>query len=510
MVLACSIRATEVTPRASMWANAEHLAKNAVVQIIVQRNPFNWIEPYKSPIESGGAGSGFFISEKGDILTNFHVVEQASKIEIFIPAMGQQPLEAEIVGVCPDADVALIRLKERSLSLLKKVLKKVPYLILGDSDTLFPTEPVLAIGYPNGQRYVKCTSGVVAGKDYIGGKSFMHITAPINPGNSGGPLLNLEGKVVGINSAVMTGLQNIGYIVPIFDVQILLEDLKKNRLVLKPHPGIRYNRATKEHTESLGNPFPAGVYIHTVEPGSSADKAGVQAGDMLYQINGLQVDSYGDVTVNLPSSVKISLDEYLLRQPSHAELRFELYRKGQKKSLVCRDISSPCCMIRNVYPDYEPDEVEYEVIGGMCVMQLRLNHIHTFPDMARLQQYRRHVKKHKKILIVTNIIPGSVFCQTKVVYQGALLDTVNGQKVSTLDDLRKALRASVDSGYITVKTKFGTTTAVSLDKVLEDEERLTKKHQFTSTGIINDLKNNVVKSRDCATIKTCGAAVPMR
>lgn len=235
--------------RTSEWEHAEKLSKNAVVQIRVSHAPFNWTEPYKSSTPVSEAGSGFFIDEEGHILTNFHVVDQAKSIQVFVPAMGQKPMDAHIIGVCPEVDLAYLKLDDEGIKSMKALLKKIPYLELGDSDMLFPTEPVLALGYPLGQRYLKSTVGVIAGRDFMHGCSYIHITAPINPGNSGGPLLNLLGKVVGINSAIMIGSQNIGYIVPIYEAQVLLKDLKQQKLVRKPQAGFLYNQTTDEHAK---------------------------------------------------------------------------------------------------------------------------------------------------------------------------------------------------------------------------------------------------------------------
>ncbi len=477
-----------IPERVSEWEHAEKLSKNAVVQIRVSHAPFNWTEPYKSSTPVSGAGSGFFIDKEGHILTNFHVVDQAKSIQVFVPAMGQKPLDAHVIGVCPEVDLAYLKLDDEGIKSMKTVLKKIPYLELGDSDMLFPTEPVLALGYPLGQRYLKSTVGVIAGRDFMHGCSFMHITAPINPGNSGGPLLNLFGKVVGINSAIMSGSQNIGYIVPIYEAQVLLKDLQQQNLVRKPQSGFLYNQTTDEHAKQLGNPVPGGVYINCIEKGSMAQKAGVKEGDMLYKINGHKVDIYGDVTVNWISSLKVSLDEYLLRMPTGTSLELELYRNGKKQSLTCVLEGTTVPEIRSVYPDYEPGETEYEVIGGMCVMQLRLNHMNQFAHVAGLQEYRLHKNKYKKRLIITKVLPGSVVDRVGCIYPGALLEEINGKKVQTIKEARDALALSKDSGYVSIKLANKMSTVVPLESLLSDEVRLTSAYKFSSTPTIKMLK----------------------
>jgi serine protease Do len=470
------------------WQEAEEKAQNTVVQVCAQHTEFNWLEPYKAPHQQESSGTAFFINNEGYLLTNFHVVDQAKSLQLLIPALGQKPVDAHVVGVCPEADVAYIKLSDTGIKAVRDALKSIPFLKLGDSDALFPTEPVLALGYPLGQRYIKSTVGVIAGREYIDRRSFMHVTAPINPGNSGGPLLNLDGLVVGINSAGIPNAQNIGYIVPIYDAQILLKDLKKEGLVRKPWLGAYYNPTTDEHAQFLGNPLPAGVYINGVERDSLADKAGVKAGDMLYEINGYPVDSYGDVTVNWRSSLKVTLDEFLIRLPSTTKIMLRLYRNGiQKKIAFTYDELKPA-PIRFIYVDHEHDALDYEVIGGMCVMQLRLNHLDYFQQVVPLHKYKLNKNQHQELLIITKILPGSSVHRVNCFYEGALLANVNGKPVGNLTQLREILKGSAKTGLIALESKEKIATVLSVDAMLNDEERLTRDFKFTSTPAMTELK----------------------
>ncbi len=470
------------------WKEAEDRAFNTVVQVVAQHTTLNWLEPYKAPRQSEGYGTAFFIDAEGTLLTNFHVVDQAKSVHVHVPVLGLKPIEATIIGVCPEADVALIKLKDEGLKFMRKALKSISFLTLGDSDALFATEPVLALGYPLGQRYIKSTVGVVAGREYINGRSYMHVTAPINPGNSGGPLLNLDGQVVGINSAIIENSQNIGYIVPIYDAQILLKDLACTKLVRKPSLGINYNTTTDEHAQLLGNPLPAGVYINTVDRDSVAAKAGLKSGDMLYAINNHVIDSYGDVSVDWQSSSKVTLDEFLIRLPLNEKLTLRIYRNGKEKIVKCTYSAPVPQPIRFVYPDFEPKEVDYEIIGGMCVMQLRLNHLDFFERLIPLHEYRLNDSQHKEVLVITKLLPGSTIHKINCFYEGALLTEVNGKHIKNLSDLRKALKGSANTGVISFKSKDKIATAVSVDALLKDEDRITRDFMFNSTQAIKDLK----------------------
>lgn len=469
------------TPRRSTdWQKAEALTENAVVQVFSNHTEFNWIEPYKAPRKVQSYGTAFFLNDQGYLLTNFHVIDQAA-VQLFIPSLGQKPVDAYVVGACPEADIAYIKVTDTGMASIRKALGKVPFLTLGDSDSLFATEPVLAVGYPMGQRYLKRTAGILAGREYISGKSYMHITAPINPGNSGGPLLNLDGQVVGVNSAGNSLAANIGYIIPIYDAKILMKELKKNKIVRKPRLGLNVNRTTDDHAKVLGNPVPAGVYINGADRNSLAEKAGIQEGDMLYDVNGYEVDSYGDITVNWKTSRKVTLAEYLIRQEPHATLNLTIYRRGKKLRIPVVYKPAAPEPIRTVFADYEEHEIDYEIIGGMCVMQLRENHLNYFDHIVELHGYSLKKKRHKSALIVTRLMPGSVVEKINCFYEGALLEKVNEKQVTTLAELREALKSSKKSGYITLATKDHTATAVSVKDVFADENRLADEYQFDTT-----------------------------
>lgn len=481
------------------WQSLETQIQNTVVQVWSQIAKFNWREPYKAPDQFQTSGSAFFINEYGDMLTNFHVIDEAKSIYINIPSLGRRPLEVEVIGVCPETDIALMKLTEESYKIVKNSLGQIPYLPLGDSDDLYITEPVLALGYPLSQRYLKSTVGVIAGREYIDGCSFMHITAPINPGNSGGPLLNNKGEVIGINTAYMHGAQNIGYIVPINDVKNKLEDLYKIKLYRNPHMCIGFNFVTDEHARVLNNPVPGGVYINYVQKGSFADKIGIKVGDMLYAViargTRYDIDEYGDVHVNWRSSDKVSLGELLIRFELGEPLKVIVYRNGKKLEFEGPfDAPSPH-PIRTIYPDFEPEEIDYEIIGGAVVMQLRDNHFELLPQTAILKQYARYDSKIKEALVITNILPGSELYKVMCFYPGSIINKVNGKKVKNLTDFRKALMISAETKNIVISTKDNFCTVLSLDKVLNDDIKLSNYYMYPLTTTFKRLQKLVTVSR---------------
>lgn len=208
---------------------------------------------------------------------------------------------------------------------------------------------------------MKSTTGVISGHE----RHYIQMSAPINPGSSGGPLLNSKGEVIGINSAGIMEAQNVGYAIPINDLKLVLSELYTTPLLRKPFLGVFFNNGSVELTEYLGNPLPGGCYVVGVLPGSTLDKAGVQRGDMIYEINGHPIDLFGEMKVPW-SEDKLSIIDFVGRLPVGQELKLVLYRKGKRMELAVQFNMAVQPAVRKIYPGY--DEIDYEIFGGMVVM----------------------------------------------------------------------------------------------------------------------------------------------
>lgn len=238
-----------------------------------------------------GQGSGFIISKDGYILTNNHVVENADKITVF--TSDEQEYKAELIGTDPQSDVALIKIKAD---------KDLPVLPLGDSDQLEVGEWVIAIGNPFGLSQT-VTAGVVSAKgrnrvglnDY---ENFIQTDAAINPGNSGGPLLNGQGEVVGINSALYSrtgGYMGIGFAIPINMVKSIEDQLHNNGTVTRGWLGVVIQDITKDLAATFGLKDAKGILVSEVQKDSPADKAGIKDGDVLISIGGKELKDVTDL-----------------------------------------------------------------------------------------------------------------------------------------------------------------------------------------------------------------------
>lgn len=307
-MLACLLCAASVAQAASQPVDFRELVKNAipaVVNVSTERteqmrsmaNPFDmfrghpdldrFFEPFddfynRAPRtrKTSSLGSGFIISSDGYIVTNNHVVEGADVIRVNIGGKGRKDdlHTAEVIGADPETDLALLKIKADNL----------PYLKFGDSDVLEVGEWVVAIGSPLGLDHT-VTSGIVSakGRNIQSGSydDFLQTDASINRGNSGGPLLNMDGEVVGINTAIAQRAQGIGFAIPSSMAKRIINDLRDHKKVSRGWLGVTIQNVDEATAKALGMQEAKGALINSVLEGQPADKAGVKEGDVIIAIN---------------------------------------------------------------------------------------------------------------------------------------------------------------------------------------------------------------------------------
>ena len=271
-----------------------------------------------------GLGSGFVIDSSGLILTNYHVVDGANEIEVTLtkPDGGHDTVNAKVVGKAPDFDVALLR-TDKPLN--------VPALTFGDSDKLRVGEWVMAIGNPFGLSQ-SMSVGIISGKHredlnpsgHQGIYDFLQTDASINPGNSGGPLVDMNGRVIGMNTAISAQGSGIGFAIPSSMLSHISPSLKDKGELSRSWIGVQVQNLTPELAKSYGLSSTSGALVADVVPGSPAAKAGMQAGDVLTRFDGKPVDS----SSALP--VLVSLTE------SGREVQVELWRGGRHETSKIR------------------------------------------------------------------------------------------------------------------------------------------------------------------------------
>jgi serine protease Do len=238
----------------------------------------------KEDFKSRSLGSGVLIDSKGYIITNNHVVADADKITVRL--FDEREFSAKVVGRDEKTDLALIRIEADG---------DLPQAKLGNSDKTEVGSWVVAIGNPFGLE-ATVTAGIISAKGRMIGNgpydNFLQTDAAINPGNSGGPLFNLDGEVIGINTAIISrsgGSMGIGFASPINMAKLIIKQLKESGRVTRGWLGVRIQTVTPELAKALGMKHKQGALVASVEPDSPAHKAGVLAGDVIVQFNGLDV-----------------------------------------------------------------------------------------------------------------------------------------------------------------------------------------------------------------------------
>ncbi len=291
-------------------------AKDKVAESLVHVRPVKEIFRQGERQEVTVIGSGFIISRDGYVVTNEHVAGQSSEVRCVL--FDKDEVEAEVVGVDPDTDIAVLKLKTDRTDL--------PVVKLGNSSTIEAGQTVLALGSPHGlSRSVSL--GIVSvtdrnledtGSERAPFNNWIQTDAAINPGNSGGPLVNLKGEVVGINTRKLQGADNVGFAIPIDIARDVINELIANGKVTRSSIGTML----QEMTSYTDDPTQQGVLIGDVDPLSPAAQANVRPGDILLGVDGIPTDAR--FTEDLPAIRKLIADK-----PVGESVTLTLMRDGQ-------------------------------------------------------------------------------------------------------------------------------------------------------------------------------------
>ncbi len=350
-------------------------------------------------LSGASAGSGVIISPDGYIVTNNHVIEEGDRIEITLN--NRRQYVASIIGTDPSTDLALLKVEGDNL----------PFLKFGDSDSLHIGEWVLAVGNPFNLTST-VTAGIVSAKarnidilidrqDRI--ESFIQTDAVVNPGNSGGALVNTDGELIGINTAIITksgGYEGYSFAVPINLVSKVIKDLREFGIVQRGILGVFIDEMTNELAEELGLSSIEGVHIKRVTPDSGADDAGIRKGDVITRINGKKIRT-------LPE-MQEQLGRY--RPGNSIELEYIRNNTKRKVSVLLKNKSNSTAIITAKERDVLRD-LGFEI-----------------GNLSRSEQRKLGIKGVR----VISIFRGSIIEKTNM-DPGFIITSFNGKPISSVD-----------------------------------------------------------------------------
>ncbi len=283
-----------------------------------------------SAVPLQGMGSGLVIDKQGHILTNHHIVEEAEKVEVLLH--DGKKFQAKVLGSDPSSDIAVIRIQPNGETLLPAEL--------GDSDRLRVGQLAIAIGNPFGffLRGPTATVGVISAVKrhiHMEGKMYedlLQTDAAINPGNSGGPLVDTSGRVIGINTAMIPYAQGIGFSIAINTAKSIAQDIIQHGRVLRPWLGIAGLTVNKSVAAYYGLPVDHGAMIAQMVSGGPAEHAGLEAGDIITEVEGVRIDSVEELQDRLRSrkvgdSVSIAFQRGRAKNQVRIRLRETPYRE---------------------------------------------------------------------------------------------------------------------------------------------------------------------------------------
>jgi serine protease Do len=355
-----------------------------------------------------GQGSGFIISKDGYILTNNHVVGDVDAITVEL-SDGRKFENAKLIGTDPDSEVALIKIYGDNF----------PFLLMGNSDKIEIGDWVIAIGNPFGLNET-VTVGVISAV----GRSNVHIAAyedfiqtdaAINPGNSGGPLINLDGQVIGINTAIFSqsgGYMGIGFAIPANMARAIEEQLKKNGRVVRGYLGILGQDITKDMADLLQLKDGQGVIVAHVEKGSPAEKDGLKSHDIILQMNGKKIESYD------------SLRNEIAVLPPGSKVKFLVMRNGKVSDIVVTLAERSAEAAQSKQPA-APQQSQETL--GIEVQNLTR-------DIAQQLGYSLGDG-----VLVASVVPGSPAAQAGI-QPGALIQSVNRVRVTSVEEFDQAMQ----------------------------------------------------------------------
>lgn len=457
---------------------------HGIVKIVAQIIDYDLFSPYKIHGETEVYGSGFFIDLDGHILTCAHVIEHSIKIYVMMPESGKKKIEASLISVSFDKDIALLQIKN---------YKNKYFYNLGDSDKIQQGDEVIAIGYPLAQDNSKITTGVISGRT----NRYIQTDAPINEGNSGGALFNKNMEVIGINTSKITNAEGICFALPIQEFFVIKSAFlsnfinktnKTNKTNIIYEPQMLYKGMNSD--ESLFSILKyngKGYFMKKIYTQSPFYSAGMRSGDILTSFNNIAVDNHGECIVTWTSE-KVHINDLITRFTPDTSIKITYWSyKGGNKSAEIKLNFGNVYKIKNLYPPFEP--LDYEIIGGIVIMELSVNHIlsvHKNKNIPKkleikLESYYEPKNRFENVLFISDILNGSYISTLTNIDVGEIITKINGKDVKTLHDLRNIVKNNIiinKKSYTVIQTVEDTIIVIDQQKYNAEKTQLYMSHKI--------------------------------
>ncbi len=365
-------------------------------------------------------GSGFIIDAEGHIITNNHVVEGAD--EVIVRLSDEREFQAEVLGRDPKTDLALVKIKSS---------ENLPYLELGDSADLRIGDWVVAIGNPFGLEHT-VTAGILSARGRSIGAGpyddFLQTDASINPGNSGGPLLNLNGDVVGINTAIVAGGQGIGFAIPVNMAKGIVNQLKDKGKVVRGWLGVMIQKITPELAKSFDLKDEKGALVADVTAGGPAEKAGIKRGDVIVRFDGRDIKEWSELPLTVADTpVGKKVDVTVVRDGKEKILKAEIEEMTEEQAAA------------GTAPEAGAD-------WGLSVQELT-------PELAN----RLGLGQDASGVLVTGVADGSPAAEAGL-NPGDLILEINRQEITSLSEYQAAMTKISKDGSALFLVRRGSNT----------------------------------------------------
>jgi len=437
---------------------------SGVVQIHVEGYIEEDIQSVLNPsikIPGVWSGSGFFVKYKdleGYMVTNAHVVRNAVKVEISSMLTSQERFDADVVGLVKqlEPDVALIRLTDKELIRFKNLaIKDIEYLELKEGRSPSRGEAIKAIGYPMGMIEPNITGGEIT--NFISGSEYTTerfvTNAAINPGNSGGPSINEDGKVIGLNTAVMIDAENIGFITPASFVKIIIENLL---LLNEPHfadIGGKVQKNAENFNPLLKQTQAKGVIVSKVLANGFLEAAKIQPRDVILSINNVEFDRHGIVIGKEGLYRHKNIFDVMKLVPIGESTEIIYLRDGgihKTKALAMRNPEKGITSVPIL------NDRKYLEVFGMIIQPLSFEIIQVIKEVDPIAQLEmlQTIDQEKPMLVVTHIYQGSQADEMEWPL-GELIIKANNRRIHTLDELNAILKKN-QGGAVLIECRSGT------------------------------------------------------